>query len=89
VFGSFITAKPEPNDVDIFLIMDDSFDGSNLTGDARILFDHLTAQAHFGVSIFWFRQLACLEGEEVALEYWQVKRGGGKRGVVEIVSEGP
>jgi hypothetical protein len=26
VFGSFITAKTEPNDVDIFLLMDDSFD---------------------------------------------------------------
>jgi hypothetical protein len=26
VFGSFVTAKPEPNDVDVFLVMKDSFD---------------------------------------------------------------
>jgi hypothetical protein len=25
VFGSFVTAKPSPNDVDIFLLMSDSF----------------------------------------------------------------
>jgi hypothetical protein len=32
IFGSFITAKSEPNDVDIFLLMDDSFDVSKVTG---------------------------------------------------------
>ena len=28
VFGSFVTDKPEPNDVDVFLIMDDGFNSS-------------------------------------------------------------
>jgi hypothetical protein len=32
--------------------------------------------------LFWFRQLACLEGEQDAVEYWQVKRGGGSRGII-------
>src|ERR1700687_3684022 len=26
VFGSFVTAKLEPNDVDVFMVMEDSFD---------------------------------------------------------------
>jgi hypothetical protein len=46
VFGSFVTSKPEPQDVDLFLLMDDAFDASELTGDMRLLFDHGTAQAH-------------------------------------------
>jgi hypothetical protein len=87
VFGSFVTGKPNPNDVDVFLIMEDTFDGSRLTGEALLLFDHTTAQSHFGVSLFFFRQLACLNGEQEALEYWQIKRGGGERGVVEIIPE--
>ncbi len=87
VFGSFITAKPEPNDVDIFLLMDDTFDASVLTGDSRLLFDHLAAQAYFGASVFWLRRLAALDGEQTMVEYWQVKRGGGQRGIVEIISE--
>ena len=44
IFGSFVTAKTEPNDVDIFLLMDDTFDVSKVTGETAILFDHLAAQ---------------------------------------------
>lgn len=43
VFGSFITGKPEPNDVDLFLIMDDAFNSEELQGEAALLFDHLLA----------------------------------------------
>src|SRR6266540_7279844 len=40
VFGSFVTAKPEPNDVDIFLLMEDSFDVRQVSTEARLVFDH-------------------------------------------------
>jgi hypothetical protein len=89
VFGSFVTTKEEPNDVDVFLIMEDGFDPALLTREARSLFDHTAAQAQFGASIFWFRRLACLGGEQEAVEYWQVKRGGRWRGIIEIVGEKP
>jgi hypothetical protein len=89
VFGSFVTDKPEPNDVDVFFLMEDSFDASQLAGEAVLLFDHPAAQAHFGASVFWLRRLAAWEGEQAAVEYWQVKRGGGKRGIVEIIAEAP
>ena len=89
VFGSFVTDKPEPNDVDAFLLMDDAFDASELIGEARLLFDHPAAQAHFGASVFWLRRLACLGGEQVTIEYWQVTRGGAQRGIVEIILEAP
>ena len=84
VFGSFVTTKSEPNDVDVFLLMADSFDVSVTTGETRLLFDHLAADAHFGASVFWLRRLAAWEGEQAAVEYWQVKRNGQRRGVVEI-----
>ena len=87
VFGSFVTEKLEPNDVDVFLIMDDQFDKSALVGEPRLLFDHATAQAHFGCSVFWLRRMAALGGEEVAIEDWQIKRDGTERGIVEIVEE--
>src|SRR5580692_338717 len=34
VFGSFVTAKEEPNDVDIILLMEDTFDLPSVTGEA-------------------------------------------------------
>jgi hypothetical protein len=37
--------------------------------------------------VFWVRHLAAWQGEQAAVEFWQVKRDGGRRGVVEIISE--
>ena len=84
ILGSFVTNRIEPNDVDIFLVMGDAFDASQLGGEAPILFDHAAAQAHFGASVFWLRRLAAWPNEQAAVEFWQVKRGGGRRGVVEV-----
>ena len=88
VFGSFVTEKHEPNDVDVFLIMDDDFDMASLVGEPHLLFDHGTAQAHFGCSVFWVCRMAILGGEEAAIEDWQIKRDGSERGIVEIIEEG-
>jgi hypothetical protein len=87
VFGSFVTDKPEPNDVDVLLVMDDSFDANALQSESALLFDHAAADAHFGASVFWVRRLAAFGGEQAMVEYWQAKRGGGRRGIIEIVED--
>lgn len=86
VFGSFVTRKTEPNDVDVFLIMDDNFDAVELDGESAILFDHTSAQTTFGCSVFWVRRLAALGGEEAAIADWQIKRDGTERGIMEIIA---
>ena len=88
IFGSFITNKEEPNDIDVFLVMDDDFDVSRLVGEQRLLFDHTVAQDHFGASIFWVRKIAAFGGEQTAVEHWQIKRDGNRRGIVEVIEEG-
>lgn len=85
IFGSFVTDKSDPQDIDIFLLMEDTFDVSTLTGEARILFDHIAAQNYEGASIFWLRRIAALDGEDAAIEHWQVKRNGKERGIVEVL----
>lgn len=87
VFGSFITVKAEPNDVDVFLLMEDSFDVSKVAGDAAVIFDHQTAQNAEGASVFWIRRLAAIGGERAALEYWQIKRDKTQRGIVEVIGD--
>jgi hypothetical protein len=89
VFGSFVTAKNEPNDVDILLLMEDSFDLASVTGEAALVFQHLEADAHFGASVFWTRRSGAIGGEQAMIEYWQARREGGQRGIVEIVREAP
>ena len=87
VYGSFVTAKPEPNDVDIFFWMDNSFEFSDLKGEARLVFDHADADAHFGASVFWMRPIGAFDSEQAAIEYWQTRRDGLLRGIVEIFPE--
>ena len=87
IFGSFLTDKAEPNDIDVFLLMEDTFDVTQLEGESRLLFEHATAQDFFGASGFWLRQLVVLGNEQSAINHWQVKRDGTRRGVVEIISE--
>jgi hypothetical protein len=88
VFGSFVTAKSEPNDVDIVLLMEDSFDLASVTGEAALVFQHMEADAHFGASVFWSKRSGAIGGEQTMIEYWQARREGGRRGIVEIVGEG-
>jgi hypothetical protein len=87
VYGSFVTNKDLPNDVDVFMVMDDDFDGDMLAGESLLLFDHAAADAHFGASVFWVRRPAAFGGEQSMVEYWQTTRGGGQRGIIEIVEE--
>ena len=87
IFGSFVTGKRGPGDVDIFLLMDDGFDVSEVSASAVVMFDHLAAQTHEGASIFWMRKMSALGGEEAAVEHWQITRSGAKRGIVEVIRD--
>jgi hypothetical protein len=85
IFGSFVTDKSNPQDLDIFLLMEDTFDIRLVAGEALIIFNHMAAQNYEGASIFWLRRMAALDGEEAAIEHWQIKRDGKKRGIVEVL----
>ena len=87
IFGSFVTDKPNPQDLDIFLLMEDTFDIRQVVGEARIIFNHMAAQNYEGASIFWLRRMAALDGEDAAIEHWQIKRDGKKRGIVEVLKD--
>jgi len=85
VFGSFVTDTPDPNDIDIFMVFDDTFDASACDPETQLMLDHAVADSHFGASIFWIRRPAAFGGEQATIEFWQAKRNGDLRGIVEIV----
>lgn len=86
IFGSYVTAKADPNDVDVVLVMDNAFRLEDCPIEARGLFDHAIAQARYGASIFWIRPgLLVDESIEGFIAHWQLKRDGSKRGIVEVV----
>jgi hypothetical protein len=84
IFGSFVSTKPNPNDIDVFMLMEDGFAVDELPGELKVIFDHEQAQNYEGASIFWIRRLAALDGEDATIAHWQIKRDGSKRGIVEV-----
>lgn len=85
VFGSFVTAKPVPGDVDIFLLMENSFDVTQVHGEAAFVFDVQKAQNALGASVFWTRKEGTIGSEQEIVEDWQIKRDNSRRGIVEVI----
>jgi hypothetical protein len=85
LFGSNITAKLDPNDVDIILVMRDDFVVQACDEESRPLFDHPRAAEAFGASLFWIRPaLLVLETLEEFIAHWQITRDQTRRGIVEV-----
>ena len=86
IFGSFVTIKANPNDVDILLVMRDDFELAACSGEPRKLFYHDEANVEFNASVFWIRpSMLVLDTLEDFIGHWQVKRDLGRRGIVEVI----
>lgn len=85
VFGSYVTAKPDPNDVDVVLVFGDDFRVQHSPEDTRLLLDHRHATEVLGASIFWIRpSMLIAESLRSFIQHWQMKRDGTRRGIVEV-----
>ena len=85
IFGSYVTAKPAPNDIDIILLMRDDFAVAECDEHTQPLFDHLRAQQIFGASVFSVRaSTALLATVDEFISYWQIKRDQSKRGIIDV-----
>ncbi len=88
IFGSYVTSKPNPNDVDIILVMADDLDETDYDPEMLPLFDHLRAQRELGASLFAVRPGFIVgESVETFLLHWQTTREERHRGIVEITQE--
>ena len=85
IFGSYVTAEPNPRDVDIFLVMRGGFQPRDAPPEAQSLFQHDTAQSEFGASIFWVNAETSFADTEDLIIGWQTRRDLQRRGIVEVV----
>jgi predicted nucleotidyltransferase len=85
IFGSYITAEPNPRDVDIFLVMRGSFQPRDAPPEAQRLFEHGTTQNELGTSIFWVNAGTSFADTEDLIIGWQMRRDLQRRGIVEVV----
>lgn len=86
LFGSYVTSKPAPGDIDIILIMRDDFREPDYSKELLPVLDHQRAQRELGASIFWIRSGSILlESVDEFVAHWQTKRDLTRRGIIEIV----
>jgi hypothetical protein len=83
IFGSFVTAKPAPADLDLFMIMSSDFASETVEGRARLLFDRSRAALVWGICLYW---ITARTDRTPFIAAWQLRRDGGSRGIVEVQS---
>ena len=85
VWGSFVTAKPAPKDLDVLLIMDEDFEVEKIEAPAQDVFDSVRAKLLFESDVFWARASIGDELLALWLETYKVSRSFRRRGIVELV----
>ncbi|HEY6345729.1 MAG TPA: hypothetical protein VIY49_29880 [Bryobacteraceae bacterium] len=84
IWGSFVTAKPSPRDLDLLLVMDEAFEVEQAPKATQALFDSVQAKLLFEADVFWARISIGEETLQLWLETYQVSRTFRKRGIVEL-----
>ena len=85
LWGSFVTAKPSPNDLDVFLVLEATLEDADLLGRGRDVFDHQRARVRFRADVFWVRENIGQATVDRILDTYQVGRDKRRRGIVEVV----
>jgi predicted nucleotidyltransferase len=53
LFGSFVSGKASPNDVDLFAVMEAGFTTAHLSGTALEAFQHDRCKIRYHADVFW------------------------------------
>ena len=85
VWGSFVTAKESPNDVDLLLLMRPDFEVEESPRQSRRIFEHASARVTFQADVFWSRSSIGEETLQIWLETYQHTRDFKRRGIIELV----
>ena len=87
IWGSFVTDKLFPRDLDVFLLMQEGFDRefSALSPPQRYVFEHESARLLFEADIFWATEAIGAAVLASWLSVYQLTRDMGQRGIVEVL----
>ncbi len=84
VWGSFVSAKESPNDVDMLLVMSEDFELENTPEEHKHLFDYIKAKVRFSADVFWSKASIGEDTLSLWLETYQLTKDFKRRGIVEV-----
>ena len=85
VWGSFVSNKEFPQDIDLLLIMSDDFDVDANPPEVKRVFAYAQGRIAFNADIFWTKSSIGEEVIDLWLETYQMTRDFESRGIVEVM----
>ena len=85
LWGSFVTSKEVPNDLDVLLVMSTGFAIEALPAPAPIVFDHVQARLRFQADVFWTKASIDPQVLHLWLDTYQTGKDFTRRGIVEVL----
>ena len=85
IWGSFVSNKEFPQDIDLLLIMRGDFDVDANPPEVKKVFDFVQGRIAFNADIFWTKSSIGEEAIDLWLETYQMTRDFESRGIVEVI----
>ena len=84
LFGSFVSGKASPNDVDLLVVMKADFSTTQLIGKVSELFQHDVCRIRYHADLFWVTEAVGNDRIEDLLEVFSRDREGRAQSVIEV-----
>jgi len=84
LFGSFVSGKASPNDIDLLVVMNAGFSTTQLGGKALELFQHDLCRIRYHADLFWVTEAVSRASIEELLEVFSRDREGRSQSVIEV-----
>jgi hypothetical protein len=85
LWGSFVTSKEVPNDLDVLLVMTGEFAVEAVPAQAQVVFDHVQARLRFQADVFWTKASLDPQVLHLWLDTYQTGKDFTRRRIVEVV----
>lgn len=85
LWGSFVTSKEVPNDLDVLLVMTAEFAVEAVPAQAQVVFEHVQARLRFQADVFWTKTSIDSQVLHLWLDTYQMGKDFTRRGIVEVV----
>ncbi|HEY5870447.1 MAG TPA: hypothetical protein VI542_33590, partial [Candidatus Tectomicrobia bacterium] len=85
LWGSFVTSKEVPNDLDVLLVMSTEFAVEAAPTPAQVVFDHVQARLCFQAGVFWTKASIDPQVFHLWLDTYQTGKDFTRRGIVEVI----
>ena len=84
LWGSFVTSKEVPNDLDVLLVMSTEFAVEAVPAPAQVVFNHVQARLRFQADVFWTKVSIEPQVLRLWLDTYQTGKDFTRRGIVEV-----